>query len=104
MEKGNCKKLYILQKWDRKYRTSNIWMWKLYKYVVILSALLRIDIKWKHILLDFFNESSNKVIFLNNLISFTALKIYKYKMFCRLEHLDETEYNIRIHLKFENVV
>ena len=70
---------------------KNMWL--------ILSAILRIDIRWKHILLGFYNESYNKVIFLNNLILYTALKIYKYKMYCRLEQLDETEYNIRLHLK-----
>ena len=66
---------------------------------IILDTVLNIDIKWKHILLGLYNECNEKVIFLNNVISFVALKIYKFKMFCRLENLDESEYNIRFHLK-----
>ena len=35
-----------------------------------------------------FNQNTN---LLNNFISFIALKIYKYKMFCRIENIQETE-------------
>ena len=37
--------------------------------------------------------------FLNFLISFITCKIYKYKMFCRLESLDENSYNISANVK-----
>lgn len=44
--------------------------------------------------LDFILNVTKKTRLFNSLISFVALKIYKYKMFCRLESLDETEYNL----------
>ena len=42
-----------------------------------LGISLKIDIKWKHIVVGFFHENNIKVKTLNNLISFTAMKIYK---------------------------
>ena len=36
---------------------------------------------------------------LNNLISYVACRMYKYKMFCRQETLEESEYAIRYNLK-----
>lgn len=41
---------------------------------------------------------NQKTRLFNKIISFVALKIYKYKMFCRLECLNETEYNLRNHV------
>ena len=56
-------------------------------------------IQWKHIVIGFCLEFNDKVSMLNDLISFIACRIYKFKMYCRLELLDETEYTIRCHLK-----
>ena len=64
-----------------------------------LGISLKIDIKWKHIVVSFFHENNIKVKTLNNLISFTAMKIYKYKMLCRLEKTVETSVNIHMNLK-----
>ena len=101
-----CNNLY-LNKWKRElnkycsfcktllYECGNvkdIWL--------ILDTVLNIDITWKHILLGFCNECNENVIFLNNVISFVALKIYQFEMFCQLEQLDESEHiNIQFHLK-----
>ena len=63
----------------------------------IIGIVLNFEIQWKHKywLLSF----NDKVNSLNNLISFIACRIYKFKMYCRLELLKETEYTIRCHLK-----
>ena len=70
---------------------QNIWK--------ILSAAIRFDIQWKHIVIGFCLEYNEKVSIFNNIISFIACRIYKYKMYCRLESIDESEYAIRFHLK-----
>ena len=64
-----------------------------------LGISLKIDIQWKHIVIGFFHENNIKVKTLNNLISFTAMKIYKFKMVCRLEKTVETSVNIHMNLK-----
>ena len=66
----------------------------------IVSFTLKFEVEWKHIVLGFYNSKSDYIDFLNYLISFIACKIYKYRMFCRLESLDENTYNISTHLKF----
>ena len=48
-----------------------------------IGVILDFSIQWRHILLGFFSESSNRISFVNELISFIAFKIYKYKMTCR---------------------
>ena len=65
----------------------------------IVSFTLKFEVEWKHIVLGFYNSKSDYIDFLNYLISFIACKIYKYRMFCRLESLDENTYNITTHLK-----
>ena len=65
----------------------------------IVSFTLKFEVEWKHIVLGFYNSKSDYIDFLNYLISFIACKIYKYRMFCRLESLDENTYNISTHLK-----
>ena len=61
--------------------------------------------KWKHIVVGFYHVDSDYVDFLNSIISYTACKIYKYKMFCRVEALEETVNNIQINVKnsFKNL-
>ena len=61
----------------------------------ILNALgnyLKTNVKWKHVIVGFNYEGNRKVITLNSLISYVAYRIYKYKMYCRLQCLDETNY------------
>lgn len=49
-----------------------------------VSAILKIIISWKHLVLGFiYNGNQNNVV-LNNVISFIACKILKYKMKCKL--------------------
>ena len=70
---------------------KNIW--------TILGFILNFEVQWKHVLVGFYYEKSEKVSMLNNLISYVACRMYKYKMFCRLETLEESEYAIRYNLK-----
>ena len=77
------------------YNCSNVQsLWKL------LSLYLNFDVKWKHIAVGFYFEKNRKTLDLNFIISFIAFRIYKYKMYCRLNSLDETRYNIFQHVKF----
>ena len=48
-----------------------------------IGVKLDFSIQWRLILLGFFSDSSNRISFLNELISYIAFKIYKYKMTCR---------------------
>lgn len=68
-----------------------------------LNVYLKIDIKWKHVLLGFFSEQNRKIVSLNTLISYVAYRIYKYKMYCRIHSLEETNYNILNHVKASTV-
>ena len=65
----------------------------------IVRATLNFDVNWIHIILGFYYENTQNVRTLNNLISYIACRIYKRKMFCRLENLPETEYSILNDLK-----
>ena len=64
-----------------------------------LSNYLNLNVKWKHIIVSFFHERNRKTKSLNLLISYIAYRIYKYKMYCRLNSFDETCYNIFQHVK-----
>ena len=76
------------------YNCSNVQsLWKL------LSLYLNFDVKWKHIAVGFYFEKNRKTLDLNFIISFIAFRIYKYKMYCRLEKKDENEFEIRNHVK-----
>ena len=74
----------MYDKWILK--TFNFWMWKT-------------NINWKHVIVGFNYESNRTVITLNPLISYVAYRIYKYKMYCRLQCLDVTKYNILHYVK-----
>ena len=56
-------------------------------------------IKWKHVVIGFYFELNQNTNLLNNFISFVALKIFKYKMFCRIENLQETEFYLTNNVK-----
>ena len=64
-----------------------------------VANILKIDLRWKHVIIGFYHENNSKVKLLNNVISFVALKIYKYKMYCRLEQIVESERHISMHIK-----
>ena len=64
-----------------------------------VANILKIDLRWKHVIIGFYHENNSKVKLLYNVISFVALKIYKYKMYCRLEQIVESELNISMHIK-----
>ena len=104
---------YLVSKWNRDvdnkciscndeiennmhllYDCQNIQqIWKL------VSNCLKFDIGWKHVIIGFYDEINNKTILLNNLISFIACRIYKYKMYCRIKGENESSQNIRSHVK-----
>ena len=69
-----------------------------------LESILNFEIQWKHLVVGFYYEDNNKVVLLNNLLSYVACRIYKYKMFCRINSLQESEIsicqNLKSHLKF----
>ena len=65
----------------------------------IISVSLSIDIQLKHVIVVFYDEKDKKCTSLNTLISYVAYRIYKYKMYCRLESLNETDVCIQIHIK-----
>ena len=64
----------------------------------ILGLTLKFDITWKHIVLGFYHIDSEYIDSLNFIISYIACRIYKYKMVCRVEMLEETEFNLYHHL------
>ena len=78
--------------------TTNIWpplTMAVYMHVQyvwkMLSLVLSFDVQWKHVILGFYFEQNSKLCFLNTVISFLAFKIYKYKMYCRLQNKVEQE-------------
>ena len=65
----------------------------------ILGLTLKFDISWKHIVLGFYHIDSEYIDSLNFIISYIACRIYKYKIFCRVEMLEETEFNLYNHVQ-----
>ena len=52
--------------------------------------------------MGFYYADNDYIDFLNFIISFVACRIYKYKMFCRIESLEENEFNVYCNVK-ENI-
>ena len=50
---------------------KNIWL--------IIGNILGFTIQWKHVVVGFFLENNEKIHLFNNMISFVACRIYKYK-------------------------
>jgi hypothetical protein len=65
----------------------------------IVEKILNFQVSWKTIVIGFFWEMNEKTIFLNNLISLIACKIYKYRIYCRLQNKKEQYHDIRNHIK-----
>ena len=65
----------------------------------VVQVCVSFDISWKIILCGFFHEVNKKTLTYNNLISFIAFKIYKYKMYSRVKNERETEYGLREYMK-----
>ena len=65
-----------------------------------ISVFLKFDITWKTIVIGFYDDVNEKTILLNNLISFIAFRIYKYKMFCRLNDKRVLQTEMRKSLKW----
>ena len=70
---------------------QNIWF--------VLGDIYGFRIQWKHVVVGFYLEDNMKIRLLNFIISFIACKIYKYKMYCRLEDIDETVISIHNYIK-----
>lgn len=56
----------------------------------VASECLNFDINWKHIVLGFYLEETQVTKLYNYFLSFIAYRIYKCKMYCRLENLPES--------------
>lgn len=54
------------------------------------SECLNFDIKWKNIVVGFYLEETQVTKLYNYFLSFIAYRIYKCKMYCRLENLPES--------------
>lgn len=54
---------------------------------------------WKHVIIGFYYENNRKVQFLNNIISYVAYRIYKFKMLCRFEKKNETSQSLSEYVK-----
>ena len=68
----------------------------------VSNKILKFDVSWKHIVVGFYhemNEKKNTIIF-TNLISFLALRIYKYKMWCRIDEKNESSEEILCNVKY----
>ena len=65
----------------------------------MVFLVYKFNIKWKHVVIGFYFEFNQNTNLLNNFISFIALKIYKYKMFCRIQNLQETEFSLTNNVK-----
>ena len=65
----------------------------------MLTLVLSFDVQWKHVILGFYFEQNSKVCFLNTDISILAFKIYKNKMYCRLQNKVEEESMLVSYLK-----
>ena len=65
----------------------------------MVGEIVKFEVSWKVITVGFYNETNEKTILLNNLVSFIALRIYKYKMWCRIEETIESSDKISCHLK-----
>ena len=65
----------------------------------IVGIVLRFDVKWKHIIIGFYDEINSKTILLNNIISFIGCRIYKYKMSCRIKGENESCQNMISHVR-----
>ena len=66
-----------------------------------ISTVFQFDIKWKYIVLGFSNDINENNIVYNNIISFIACRIFKYRMKCRIENREESERNTHYHVKSE---
>ena len=66
-----------------------------------IGQILHFTIRWKHIILGFYNsEKNSKTCFYNDFISLVAYNIYKYKMTVRYEKKKaENELGLRNYLK-----
>lgn len=64
-----------------------------------LCTTLHLDIMWKHVIIGFYYENNLKVQFLNNIISYVAYRIYKFKMLCRFEEKNETSQSLNEYVK-----
>lgn len=65
----------------------------------IVSIILHFVVSWKHVIVGLYKEISNTITIYNNVISYVALRIYKYKMWCRINNDIEKPEDIISHVK-----
>lgn len=59
-----------------------------------ISDFVTFQVQWKHVIIGFYSSQSNTIKMYNLLFSFISYKIYKHKMYCRLENTEETEQSL----------
>ena len=64
-----------------------------------ISNYIGFDVKWKNVIFGFYSVQNKTTFLYNLLLSFVALKIYKYNMYCKLEKNVESYEGILFHLK-----
>ena len=70
---------------------ANIWS--------AVESILKTKIQWKHVVLGFFYENNRKVHNFNFILAYVACRIYKTKMFFRIENKPETSHDISRKIK-----
>uniref|UniRef100_A0A8W8HLM3 Uncharacterized protein n=1 Tax=Magallana gigas TaxID=29159 RepID=A0A8W8HLM3_MAGGI len=63
------------------------------------SQCLNFTVVWKNVIVGFFVDDNETTKLYNIFLSFIAFRIYKYKMFCRVENLEETSQSLRMYIK-----
>ena len=58
-----------------------------------LSQIFNFSVLWKHVIVGFYEESNSKTIFLNTINTYISYKIYKFKMSCRIQNLEQRRLN-----------
>lgn len=71
----------------KKYRT------RYFKLFILFTII------WKNVIVGFFVDYNETTKLYNIFLSFIAFRIYKYKMFCRVENLEETSQSLRMYIK-----
>ena len=59
---------------------------------------LKFSVSWKTIVNGLYDEVNDKTVLINNIISFIAYRIYKYKMFSRIQNKAKSYFDIRKHI------
>lgn len=60
----------------------------------VISDFINFQVQWKHVIIGFYSAQNNTIRMYNILLSFIEYKIYKHKMYCRLDNIEESEQSL----------